>query len=99
MEESPLLKEFYAQYKDRGVAVIGISLDEDPKLVQEMVASKGMNWTQVVDVDHTIQKLFNVKGTPTYFLLDREGKIVAKDIPFKKLNDAISQLLKDSNVR
>ena len=99
MEESPLLKEFYAQYKDRGVAVIGISLDEDPKLVQEMVASKGMNWTQVVDADHSIQKLFNVKGTPTYFLLDREGKIVAKDIPFKKLNDAISQLLKDSNVR
>jgi peroxiredoxin len=94
VEESPLLKELYAQYKERGVAVIGISLDEDVKLVREMVANKGMNWTQVVDADHTIQKLFNVKGTPTYFLLDREGKLVAKDIPFKKLNDAITELLK-----
>lgn len=95
MEESPLLKELYEQYKERGVAVIGISLDEDVKLVQEMVASKNLNWSQVVDVDASIQKLFNVKGTPTYFLIDREGKLVAKDIPFKKLNDAILQLLKN----
>ena len=75
--------------------MIGISLDEDVKLVQEMVVSKGMNWVQVVDADHSVQKLFNVKGTPTYFLLDREGKLVAKDIPFKKLNEAIQQLLKN----
>ena len=95
MEESPLLKELYAQYKDRGVAVIGISLDEDVKPVQEMVASKGMTWPQVLDADQTIRKLFNIKGTPTYYLLDRDGKIAAKDIPFKKLSDAISELLKN----
>jgi hypothetical protein len=39
-------------------------------------------------------KLFNVKGTPTYYLLDREGKIAAKDIPMKKLSGAIDELLK-----
>jgi len=36
----------------------------------------------------------NVKGTPTYFLIDREGKIVAKDIPMKRLGSAIDDLLK-----
>ena len=95
MEESPLLKELYAEYKDRGVAVIGISLDEEVKPVLEMVATKGLNWSQVWDGDGAIRKLFNVKGTPTYFLLDRDGKIVAKDIPFKKLSDAITELLKN----
>jgi hypothetical protein len=39
-------------------------------------------------------KLFNVKGTPTYYLIDREGKIAAKDIPMKKLSGAIDELLK-----
>jgi peroxiredoxin len=92
--EAPLLKELYAQYKDQGVAVVGIALDEDIKPVQEMVNSKGMSWPQVSDADEKIRKLFNVKGTPTYYLLDRDGKIAAKDIPFKKLSDAINELLK-----
>ena len=39
-------------------------------------------------------KLFNVKGTPTYYLIDREGKIAAKDIPMKRLPAAIDELLK-----
>ena len=94
MGESPLLKELYAQYKEQGVTVVGISLDEAVKPVQEMVASKGMSWPQVWDADEKIRKLYNVKGTPTYYLLDREGNISAKDIPFKKLKDAIVELLK-----
>src|SRR2546425_774861 len=38
-------------YKDQGVVVIGISLDEDLKPVQEMVSSKGITWPQVQDAD------------------------------------------------
>jgi len=92
--EVPLLKELYAQYLDRGVAVVGISLDDELKPVQEMVKSLGMSWPQIHDADESLVKLFNVKGTPTYYLIDREGKIVAKDIPMKKLGGAIDDLLK-----
>jgi peroxiredoxin len=92
--EVPLLKELYAHYRDQGVAVIGISLDEELKPVQEMVAAKGMSWPQIHDADDSLVKLFNVKGTPTYYLLDREGKIAAKDIPMKKLGGALDELLK-----
>ena len=94
MGEVPLLKELYAQYKDQGVVVVGISLDEELKPLQEMVTAKGLSWPQIHDVDQTLVKLFNVKGTPTYYLLDREGKIAAKDIPMKRLRGAIDDLLK-----
>ena len=94
MGEVPLLKELYAKYLDQGVAVVGISLDEELKPLQEMVASKGMLWPQIHDADQSLVKLFNVKGTPTYYLIDREGKIAAKDIPMKKLGSAIDDLLK-----
>ena len=95
MGEVPLLKELYERYKEQGVVVVGISLDEDVKLVQEMVASKGITWPQVSDADETVRKLYIVKGTPSYYLLDRDGKIVAKDLPsFKRLNAAIDELLK-----
>lgn len=95
MGEVPLLKDLYTQYKDQGVVVVGISLDEDLKPLQEMVISKGISWPQVWDADQSVRKLFNVKGTPSYYLLDRDGKIAAKDLPsFKKLSGAIDDLLK-----
>jgi len=94
VEEVPLLKELYAKYLDQGVAVVGISLDDELKPLQEMVTNKGMSWPQIHDADQSLVKLFNVRGTPTYYLLDREGKIVAKDIPMKKLGGAIDELLK-----
>jgi peroxiredoxin len=92
--EVPLLKELNAQYQDQGVVVVGISLDEELKPLQEMVTAKGLSWPQVHDADGTLRKLFNVKGTPTYYLLDREGKIAAKDIPMERLRGAIDDLLK-----
>jgi peroxiredoxin len=93
--EVPLLKELQAQYKDQGVVVVGISLDEDVKPLQEMVTSKGMSWPQVLDADETLRKLYNVKGTPTYYLIDRDGRIAAKNLPsFKRLSSAIDDLLK-----
>jgi len=92
--EVPLLKELYAQHLDQGVVVVGISLDDELKPLEEMVTSKGISWPQIHDADKSLMKLFNVKGTPTYFLIDREGKIVAKDIPMKRLASAIDDLLK-----
>jgi len=92
--EVPLLKELYAKYLDQGVAVVGISLDDELKPLQEMVRNLGMTWPQIHDTDKSLMKLFNVKGTPTYFLIDREGKIAAKDIPMKRLGSAIDDLLK-----
>ena len=94
MGEVPLLKELYAQHLDQGVVVVGISLDDELKPLQEMVRNLGMAWPQIHDADKSLVKLFNVKGTPTYYLIDREGKIVAKDIPMKKLGSAIDDLLK-----
>ena len=94
MGEVPLLKELYAQYKDQGVVVVGISLDEELKPLEEMVIAKGISWQQIHDRDKTLVKLFNVKGTPTYYLLDRDVKIAAKDIPMKRLHGAIDDLLK-----
>lgn len=94
MAEVPLLKELYAKYLAQGVAVVGISLDDEVKPVQEMVKSKGMSWPQIHDKDQSLVKLFNVKGTPTYYLLDREGKIAAKEISMEKLSGAIDELLK-----
>ena len=74
--------------------MVGVSLDEELKPLQEMVSAKGISWPQIHDADKSVAKLFNVKGTPTYYLLDHESKIAAKDIPMKRLRGGIDDLLK-----
>jgi peroxiredoxin len=91
----PKLKELYAKHKDQGLVIIGVSLDDDAKALEEMIAAKAIPWPQIRNGKNgAITELFNVKGTPTYFLLDRDGKIAAKDISGQKLSGAIANLLK-----
>jgi predicted methyltransferase len=47
--------------------------------------------------DGQLAKLFNVQGTPTYYVLDREGKIAAKAVPGAKLKEIVTGLLKSSS--
>ncbi len=93
--ELPLIKELYAKHQAQGLAIIGVSLDDDPKAMQEMLTAKGVTWPQIRDGRNgQLTKLFNIKSTPTYYLLDRDGKIVAKGIPGQKLSGAMAELLK-----
>jgi len=96
--EFPLLKELYAKHKDQGLAVIGVSLDEEANAFKEAVNKHSLVWPQIRDgKDGQIAKLFNVQGTPASYLLDREGKIAAKAVPGAKLKEAVAELLKRSS--
>jgi predicted methyltransferase len=62
------------------------------------VNKHGLVWPQVRDgKDGQIAKLFNAQGTPTYYLLDHEGKIAAKSVPGARLKEAVAELLKRSS--
>jgi peroxiredoxin len=79
--EVPLLKELYAKYRDGGVEMIGISLDDEPDKVTRFAAEKGASWPQLCDGktdEGAIPKLYNVTGTPDVFVIDRAGNIAAR---------------------
>jgi hypothetical protein len=60
-----------------------------------MIESKAITWPQIRDgKDGQIIKLFNVKGTPTYYVVDRDGRITAKAFPGKKLSAVIAEALR-----
>jgi len=72
--------EFAKKYKSRGLAVIGMALDEDGwKAVKPFVKAKKMNYTVVVGGDG-LAKLYGVESTPATFLIGRDGRIVRTDM-------------------
>jgi predicted methyltransferase len=62
------------------------------------VSKHELAWPQVRDgKDGQIAKLFNVQGPPTYYLLNREGKIAVKSVPGAKLKEVVVDLLKSGS--
>jgi peroxiredoxin len=73
--EIPWYMEFQTKYKDKGLSVIGVSLDEDGwKSVKPFIEEKKMNYVVVVG-NEDVAKLYAVNGLPMTLLIDRNGKI------------------------
>ncbi len=76
--EIPWFIDFEQKYKDKGFAVIGISMDEDGwKDVKPYVDLKKVNYRVVIGDDTTATLYGGVDSLPTSFVIDKEGKIAA----------------------
>ncbi|WP_342085080.1 TlpA disulfide reductase family protein [Dyadobacter sp. OTU695] len=96
--ENPNLVKAYEQYKDQNFTVLGISLDKLTAKNAWLNAIKkdGLPWTQVSDLkgwDNQVCKLYGVESVPKNFLVDPDGKIVAKDLRGPELNRKLSEIL------
>ena len=87
---NPHLKDLYAQYKDKGFEVIGVSDDgRDPGAWKKAVEKDGLPWRHVLrglkydavkgyDKTNEISELFGIHSLPTQILIDPSGKIIAR---------------------
>jgi peroxiredoxin len=74
--EIPWFMEFNKTYKDKGLAVLGVSMDDDGwKSVKPYLAEKKMDYTVVVGNDQVAQSFGGIDSLPTTFLIDRDGRI------------------------
>jgi peroxiredoxin len=81
MAEVPLLKTLHDQYATQGLVILGVSIDSSVSLANRTIKEKGMIWPQLVDArgfHSDAAAAYRVDGTPTVFVLDRAGKIVAR---------------------
>lgn len=79
--EIPWFVEFERAYKDRGFAVLGVSMDEDGwDAVKPFLAEMGVNYRVVLGDEKIAQAYEGVESLPTSFLIDREGNIAAVHI-------------------
>jgi peroxiredoxin len=73
--EIPWYVEFAKKYKDKGLVVIGVSMDKDGlKVVQPYMQQKQMDYTVALGDDNLVVP-FGLKTIPVTMLIDRDGKI------------------------
>ncbi len=100
-QEIPGFIELYSALKDKGVEIIGISLDEDKKELVKFVPANKMNYPVLHDEKGTVAKLFGdkfgeISGIPTTFIVNKKGEVVSTHVGFtdkKVFEDEINKLL------
>jgi peroxiredoxin len=74
--EIPWFIQFEQQYKDRGFAVLGVSMDEEGwAAVKPYVTEHKMNYRVLLGNDSVSQLYGGVESLPTTFMIDREGNV------------------------
>jgi peroxiredoxin len=94
--ELPNVIKAYEKNHRQGFEIIGISLDSDQKKLETFVKQKKMNWQQYFDGQGWQNKLaqqYGVNSIPATYLLDRQGKIIAKGLRGENLETAIATAL------
>jgi peroxiredoxin len=94
--ENPNVVNAYQKYHDKGLNIIGVSLDRSAEDWKKAIADDGLIWNQVSHVayfEDPIAKLYGVDAIPAAFLLDENGVIVAKNLRGSQLEEKVAELL------
>lgn len=93
--ENPNVVRVYNKYKEKGLSILGVSLDRRADDWKKAIADDGLEWHHVSNVQYfdEIAALYNVTAIPATFILDENGVIVAKDLRGPALEEKISEML------
>lgn len=89
IEENPNILKNYEIFKDRGFEVFQVSLDRSRKDWVRGIKQGMLPWINVSDLRYyqsEAAQLYNINKIPSAFLLDPDGKIIAKDTQLRGIN-------------
>ena len=92
----PVLVELYGQYHDKGLGILGVSLDEDRQQWTDATKQLGITWPQVSDLqgwDNAAAVKYGVRGIPFTVIVDSEGKILKAGLRGDELKAFVAETL------
>lgn len=95
--ENPNVVALYNEFHDKGLNIIGVSLDKDHKNWVDAIEKDQLNWFQVSNLEYfndPIAKEYEINAIPATYLIDQNGIVVAKNLRGEKLKKKVAELLK-----
>jgi peroxiredoxin len=94
--ENPNVVKAYNKFKDKGFEILGVSLDREKGKWLNAINKDGLEWYHVSDLKGWQSEgaaLYNVQSIPAAFLLDKDGKIIARDLRGDALEAKLAEIL------
>jgi peroxiredoxin len=102
IKEMPNLKAVYSEFKDRGLEVLGISLDTEKPLLDNYLKQAALPWKIACSWDgwnDATVKLYQISATPSTWLIDRRGVVRYCDVRGEELRKAVEVLIGEDGGR
>jgi thiol-disulfide isomerase/thioredoxin len=96
IREMPAVRQIYQKFRDRGLTIIGISLDKDEQALANFVARKLIPWPQYFDGkgwENDFATKYGVHAIPEMWLINQRGEVASTDISVEELEQKTEQLL------
>jgi len=93
--ENPNLVRNYKKYADKGFEIYQVSLDKTKAAWQKGIEDDELNWVHVSDLlywNSIIVPIYNIQGIPMSYLIDKEGKILARNLRGEELGRKLDEL-------
>lgn len=93
---TPYLLETYEAFKDKGMFILGISLDQDKKAFTDYLKEHNITWPQYFDGlgwENRIWQRLGSGGIPMIVVIDQQGIVHEADIPATELKNTVRKLL------
>jgi peroxiredoxin len=95
-KENPNVVKAYNRFKMKGFEVYGVSLDRNKEDWVKAIAEDGLTWTHVSDLKYFNSQAandYNINAIPFSILLDKTGKIIAKNLRGAALERKLEEVL------
>lgn len=93
---NPLLVEVYQKYKQKGLEIYQVNVGKNRSEWLDAIDNDKLKWINVGDLEGSTKAVlnYNIQSIPFNYILDREGKIVAKNLTGPNLDKALARILK-----
>ena len=96
-EENPIVVAAYNRFKEKNFDILSVSLDQPGKKADWLKAIQhdSLAWTHVSDLQYwnnEVAKLYMIRSIPQNFLIDPQGKIIAKDLRGEQLTKKLEEI-------
>lgn len=93
-KEIPNLKRVYAEFKDRGLQLVGVSIDENADRWRKAVKEENLDYLQLADPGMTTGKLYDYSGIPFIVLISPDGIILEKGLRGTEVGTKVAEHIK-----
>ena len=95
---NPDLVKIYNQLNKKGLNIVSVSLDTDEAKWKKAIAADNLAWPyHVSDLKgwgNEVAGMYMIAFIPQNLIIDKNGNIIEKNLPFEKMEDLLSGLLK-----
>ena len=91
--EIPNIKKIHEKYGSKGFVVVSLNVWDKPDGQAKAIKDMGMTWTQLTDSTRNATDTYGIEGIPQILLIDKDGKILARDLRGEKIEQAVKKAL------